>query len=64
MDELVRALRNLIGVIEAHELVSLSCDRDGKEFCECLDEAVKKAKKAIEENAPMPFSDWCKSMPE
>lgn len=64
MDALVEALKNLMGVIEAHDLVSLSCDNGGKEFCDCLDNAVKKAKTALSENAPMSFSEWCKSMPD
>jgi hypothetical protein len=64
MDALVEALENLVGTIEAHDLISLSCDNDGQEFCDCLDNAVKQAKKALLENAPMSFSEWCKSMPD
>jgi hypothetical protein len=64
MDALVEALRNIVGVIEAHELTSLSCDNDGEKFCDCLDNAVKQAKTALAENAPMSFSEWAKSMPD
>lgn len=32
----------LVGVIEAHEIESLSCDRDGETYCDCLRKAVVK----------------------
>lgn len=45
---LKKALQDLIEIIDAHELVSLSCDNDGQIFCECLDDAVKKAKLTLD----------------
>lgn len=41
------ALEHLVGVIEAHELESLDCDDRGDYYCNCLSDAVKKAKEAL-----------------
>ena len=38
------ALSEIIAVIEAHEIESLSCDRDGEKYCECLRDLAQKAK--------------------
>ncbi len=35
-DALVAALSNLLETIEAHEIESCSCDRDGETHCDCL----------------------------
>lgn len=42
------ALKSLIDVIDAHEIESLSCDRDGQIFCDCLQDEVKKAKLVLD----------------
>lgn len=41
-------LKNLIDVIEAHEIESMSCDRDGQNYCDCLQDEVKKAKLVLD----------------
>ena len=38
--DLEDALRLLVGTIKAHDLESLSCNRDGNEFCDCLAKQV------------------------
>lgn len=38
--DLLDVAKRLIGIIKAHDLESLSCDRDGHKFCECLGDAV------------------------
>ena len=38
------ALRELLGVIEAHDICTESCDRDGNTYCDCLERAIKKLK--------------------
>ncbi len=48
-EQLLRqSLENLIGIIKAHQLESLSCDRDGETYCNCLSQAVENAEKIIE----------------
>lgn len=41
------ALKHLVEVIEAHEIESLSCDRDGNEYCDCLRNAATEAKRIL-----------------
>ena len=36
-------LKQIVEVIEAHEIESLSCDRDGNEYCDCLRRSAKDA---------------------
>lgn len=35
------------GVIEAHEIDSLSCDRDGNTYCDCLEKATKELRSTL-----------------
>lgn len=44
---LAAALKHLVEVIEAHEIESLSCDRDGNEYCDCLQNAATEAKRLL-----------------
>ncbi len=44
---LAAALKHLVEVIEAHEIESLSCDRDGSEYCDCLRNAATEAKRLL-----------------
>ena len=44
---LAAALKHLVEVIEAHEIESLSCDRDGNEYCDCLRNAATEAKRLL-----------------
>lgn len=44
IDALKAKLTRLVATIEAHEIESLSCDRDGEKYCECLKNAAKAAK--------------------
>lgn len=41
-------LKNLVDVVEAHNLESLDCDNRGDYFCDCLSDAVKKAKEVLD----------------
>lgn len=45
--ELRAALHDLVAMIECHEIESLGCDRDGEEYCNCLRDMAKKAKKLV-----------------
>lgn len=45
---LVEALTHLLGVIDAHELESLDCDRSADKYCDCLELAVKQSQDALE----------------
>lgn len=45
--DLYARLKLLVDTIEAHEIESLSCDRDGNKWCECLQENAAKAKAAL-----------------
>lgn len=47
-------LRALLSVIEAHDCISLSCDRDGQEYCECLQEAAQKARQYLDSTEARP----------
>lgn len=47
MNEIEKALKLLIETIEAHDVDSLSCDRDGNHYCDCLELALEEAKKAL-----------------
>ena len=42
---LAAALKHIVDVIEAHDIESLSCDRDGNEYCDCLRNAATEAKR-------------------
>ncbi len=42
-----RQLRTLLGIIDAHSVMCFSCDRDGEQFCDCLQRAVEKIKAEI-----------------
>jgi hypothetical protein len=46
-DLLADKLRQMIELIEAHEVTCFSCDRDGERYCDCLQRMVKDAKKAL-----------------
>jgi hypothetical protein len=37
-------LKQLIELIEAHEITCFSCDRDGEKYCDCLERMVKRCK--------------------
>ena len=45
--ELVAALAGLTAAIAAHEIESLSCDRDGERYCSCLKDAAVEAREAL-----------------
>jgi hypothetical protein len=38
--EAMELMTTLVGVVDAHDIDSLSCDRDGEECCDCLSRAV------------------------
>ena len=40
-------LKQLIELIEAHEITCFSCDRDGEEHCDCLERMVKRCKNSL-----------------
>jgi hypothetical protein len=42
--ELEAQLRELLGVIGAHDIRLESCDRDGNTYCDCLERAIAKLK--------------------
>jgi len=39
-----QALKELVATIEAHEVTCFSCDRDGKQYCDCIQRQLPKAK--------------------
>ena len=41
--EAMKLLRSMVDTIDAHDIDSLSCDRDGKEYCECLSQTLGNA---------------------
>lgn len=41
------ALNQLVGTIEAHDVMTLDCDRRGDEVCNCLDQPMKRAREAL-----------------
>ncbi len=43
-------LKQLVEVIDAHEIESLSCDRDGNEYCDCLRRTANEAKRLLPNN--------------
>ena len=45
--ELLEALESLVATIAAHDIESLSCDRDGEKYCDCLRGAANNARAAI-----------------
>lgn len=45
--ELLTALENITGTIQSHETESLSCDRDGEKYCDCVELATAAAQQAI-----------------
>lgn len=47
--ELEKQLAEVRGVIEAHDVRLESCDRDGQEFCDCLERVLKSAADALRE---------------
>ena len=49
-EDLREALERLLGVIEAHEVTCFSCDRDGEEYCDCLDREAKRARSLLSQN--------------
>jgi len=40
-------LRQMIEVIDAHEITCFSCDCDGETYCDCLQRLVEEAKKEL-----------------
>lgn len=46
-DELLEALKKLLGVLDAHEVVTMDCDRRGDTYCDCLDTVKIKSIAAI-----------------
>jgi hypothetical protein len=46
------AAKHIIGVIDAHELESMSCDNDGEAYCSCLADAVRSGKAALSATPP------------
>jgi hypothetical protein len=42
MVELSNAVRELLSVIDAHDMDTLDCDRSGRRCCDCLERARKK----------------------
>lgn len=46
-DQLVAALKLLCDTIDAHEIESLSCDRDGEKYCDCLRSNAAAARAAL-----------------
>ncbi len=42
------SLAHLVATLEAHEVSSLSCDRDGNTYCYCVHEETAKARKALD----------------
>ena len=51
MDEITllkETLKNLLDTFKAHDVESLSWDRDGEMYCDCLAQAVRKAEKVLE----------------
>ena len=42
-----QALALLVAVLEAHDVESLSCDRDGHHYCDCLADAIEQAKATL-----------------
>ena len=45
--ELRKALEKVLGVIAAHECTCFSCDRDGEEYCDCLERVAKEARNTL-----------------
>lgn len=48
---LADTLRQMIELIEAHEVTCFSCDRDGELYCDCLKRMVKDAKAKLSANS-------------
>lgn len=46
-ERLRAAIENLCGIIEAHEIDTLDCDRRGEIHCDCLERAMEKARAAL-----------------
>jgi len=44
-------LRQMIEMIEAHEVTCFSCDRDGEQYCDCMKRMVKNVKSQLKANA-------------
>jgi hypothetical protein len=44
------ALKQLLDVIEAHECTCFSCDRDGEQYCDCLEREAKRVRAALSPN--------------
>ncbi len=42
------ALVELLECIEDHDVRSLSCDRDGQQYCQCVAEHVRRARTALD----------------
>lgn len=47
--DIEQQLRDIIGIIEAHEIDSIDCDRAGDRHCNCLSSTVNRAKKILAE---------------
>lgn len=41
-------LRQMIKLIESHEVTCFSCDRDGEQYCDCLQRMVEDAKNKLQ----------------
>lgn len=55
-------ISDLCGVVEAHEIESLSCDRDGETYCECLRKQVQESRKFLRSSSSVtqaPVKDKC-----
>lgn len=48
VERLKAALAQLVATLEAHEVSSLSCDRDGETYCCCVHDETSKARKALD----------------
>ena len=45
--ELIEALDSLLDTLRAHDIESLSCDRDGETYCDCLNKRMLAARAAL-----------------
>ena len=41
------AIRDLLDTLDAHEVLTESCDRDGDCFCDCLDRAIERVRRGM-----------------
>lgn len=50
LEQTQKTLKQLMDIVEAHEIESLDCDNRGEYYCDCLFDAIQQAKKALEEH--------------